>query len=172
MKTHYQVLGVSPDATQKVIESAYRKRARQLHPDKNNGADKEKNKMMFFELNTSFDVLKSKEKRAAYNREIKDFIKSRRCLRAKSSRENADVLNQERQRLEQEARQKNKFIINKIKEKILRMRQAAAACVTSPHGRRRATPVPQNLSHQQIFNRLRAMAAKAQGRLRGDPTPR
>ena len=37
-KDYYAVLGVSPDATEKHIQKAYRKLARDLHPDQNPGA--------------------------------------------------------------------------------------------------------------------------------------
>ncbi len=62
----YEVLGVSPQASQDDIKKAFRKKAIQFHPDKNPG-DKEAEKK-FKELNAAHEVLGDPDKRSAYDR--------------------------------------------------------------------------------------------------------
>jgi len=63
-KDYYQVLGVERDADQLHIKRAYRKLARQYHPDINKAVDTE---ARFKEVGEAYDVLKDPEKRAAYD---------------------------------------------------------------------------------------------------------
>jgi len=64
-KDYYQVLGVSRDATEKDIKKAFRKLAKEYHPDRNKG-DKEKEKM-FQTFSAAYDVLSDPEKRRKYD---------------------------------------------------------------------------------------------------------
>ena len=64
-KDLYEVLGISKNATEDEIKKAFRRRARELHPDVNKAADAED---QFKELNEAYDVLSDPQKRAQYDR--------------------------------------------------------------------------------------------------------
>lgn len=63
-KDFYEVLGVSRDASQEDIKSAYRKLSKKYHPDLNKEAGAEEK---FKEINEAYDTLSDKEKRATYD---------------------------------------------------------------------------------------------------------
>jgi molecular chaperone DnaJ len=63
MKDFYKILGVPRDASDEEIKKAYRRLARQYHPDRS-GGDEAK----FKEINEAYQVLSDKEKRARYDR--------------------------------------------------------------------------------------------------------
>jgi molecular chaperone DnaJ len=65
-RDYYEVLGVGRSADEKDLKAAYRKLAKQLHPDANQGDAQTEAK--FKELNEAYDVLKDPQKRAAYDR--------------------------------------------------------------------------------------------------------
>lgn len=62
----YEVLGVSRDADERALKSAYRKMAMKYHPDRNPDDDAAENN--FKEVNEAYDALKDPDKRAAYDR--------------------------------------------------------------------------------------------------------
>ena len=63
-RDYYEVLGVSRSASQEEIKKAFRRLARQYHPDvsKESGAD-----AMFKEINEANEVLSDPEKRRKYD---------------------------------------------------------------------------------------------------------
>lgn len=62
---YYETLGISKDATDKDIKKAYRKLAKELHPDHNKSADAEKK---FNEVREAYDVLSDSQKKSAYDK--------------------------------------------------------------------------------------------------------
>ena len=64
-RDYYQVLGVSRDVTTDELRKAYRRLARQYHPDINKEPEAED---QFKEINEAYEVLSDQEKRARYNR--------------------------------------------------------------------------------------------------------
>jgi molecular chaperone DnaJ len=65
-RDYYEVLGVSRNATDTELKSAYRKLAMQHHPDKNPGNHEAEEK--FKELNEAYGVLSNADSRARYDR--------------------------------------------------------------------------------------------------------
>jgi curved DNA-binding protein len=64
-RDYYEVLGVKKDASEGDIKKAYRKLAREYHPDRNPG-DKQA-ETRFKEVQDAYDVLSDKDKRAQYD---------------------------------------------------------------------------------------------------------
>ena len=66
MADPYSILGVSRSASEKEIKSAYRKLAKELHPDRN--ADNPKAAERFSQVTGAYDLLSDKDKRAQFDR--------------------------------------------------------------------------------------------------------
>lgn len=64
-KDYYKVLGVSRDADESAIKKAFRKLAKQYHPDTNNGNPEAEKK--FREINEAYSVLSDEGKRKEYD---------------------------------------------------------------------------------------------------------
>ena len=64
-RDYYEVLGVSRDASDSELKSAFRNLARKYHPDVNDAPDAEEK---FKEINEAYGVLSDANKRAAYDR--------------------------------------------------------------------------------------------------------
>jgi len=63
-KSLYETLGLSDNASESEIKKAYRKLARQYHPDVNKDPSAEEK---FKEINAAYEVLSDKDKKAQYD---------------------------------------------------------------------------------------------------------
>jgi len=63
-KSYYELLGVSENATQDEIKKAYRKLARELHPDVN---DNIKEQERFKEITNAYEIISDEKKRKEYD---------------------------------------------------------------------------------------------------------
>lgn len=67
-RDYYQVLGLARTASVDEIKKAYRRLARQVHPDLHSGAKKTEMEKKFKELNEAHEVLSDPDKRKKYDR--------------------------------------------------------------------------------------------------------
>ena len=65
-RDYYEVLGLSKGASADEIKKGYRRKAKELHPDRNTSDPNAESK--FKEANEAYDVLKDPERKAAYDR--------------------------------------------------------------------------------------------------------
>lgn len=81
LRSHYDVLGVSPSASRTQIRDAFLRLSKQVHPDVNSNDPSSKDK--FLRLQDAYTVLSSSESRREYDRQ---FQQTRRTTASYSSR--------------------------------------------------------------------------------------
>jgi curved DNA-binding protein CbpA len=68
MANYYEILKVSPKASNVEIKSAYRRLARKLHPDVNQGSEETARK--FAEIAEAYEILGNRTERASYDKKL------------------------------------------------------------------------------------------------------
>lgn len=66
-RTHYEVLGVSRDASEEEIKTAFRELAKKYHPDLNPGMEGNR----FRQILSAYETLSNIRKRRAYDRALR-----------------------------------------------------------------------------------------------------
>ena len=72
-KDYFKILGVSRNATDKEIKSAFRKLARQFHPDLH--PQDKKAESAFKEINEAYEILSDQEKKKSYEQFLNYWFK-------------------------------------------------------------------------------------------------
>ena len=74
-KDYFKILGISRNATDKEIKSAFRKLARQFHPDLH--PDDEKADLKIKEINEAYEILSDQEKKKSYEKYLSYWFNNR-----------------------------------------------------------------------------------------------
>ena len=93
MKTLYEILGVSETATSEEIKKAYRKLAKEHHPDTNSDWSEEEKKMpaeIFSEIADAYEILINEEARKEYDEKLKEKRTRRSSRSRRASRNNSN----------------------------------------------------------------------------------
>ena len=74
MSNHYEILGVSRDASQEDIKRAYRKLSLKFHPDRCPPDKKEEAESKFKEISSAYETLNDERQRREYDAELDGFV--------------------------------------------------------------------------------------------------
>ena len=120
MQDYYQILGISPRATQLEVKRSFRKLAILYHPDKNDTKDGGER---FKEINLAYEVLSDPEKRSQYDLSLSNPIYQGQSIRP----HHRDPAYQRRQGAYYAQRQKVKSTTELMTEYLPRFRWACWA---------------------------------------------
>lgn len=98
MKNYYEILEVDKNASQEVIEKAYKALAKKYHPDLQQGAQKQEYAEKMKIINEAYDVLSDSFKREQYNQKLQNEQAQSQTI----SREEQERIMQENYALKQQ----------------------------------------------------------------------
>jgi curved DNA-binding protein CbpA len=121
MENYYQILGLTSSASQEEIKAAFKKLAKEFHPDKHNGSDSYYEEQ-FKRINSAYQTLSHPDKKARYDLKLKYramgvtiFTYSQRANYSASQRaqkqRKAKAAYEARMKKEKEERQERKIYI-------------------------------------------------------------
>ncbi len=82
-RNYYELLGITRNASHKEIKKAFRSLSHKYHSDLSRSPETEER---FKEINEAYEVLSNPERRAAYDRSIRETVESKQKARKKASR--------------------------------------------------------------------------------------
>lgn len=98
MKNYYEILEVDKNASQEVIEKAYKALAKKYHPDLQQGIKKQEYAEKMKKINEAYDVLSDRFKREQYNQELQSEQEKKQAI----SKEEQERIIQENYALKQQ----------------------------------------------------------------------
>lgn len=98
MKNYYEILEVDKNASQEVIEKAYKALAKKYHPDLQQGIKKQEYAEKMKKINEAYDVLSDSFKREQYNQELQSEQEQNQAI----SKEEQERIIQENYALKQQ----------------------------------------------------------------------
>ena len=154
---HYEILGIERSATYTAIRDAYRRLARQHHPDVSGASDAEER---FKQINEAYDILRDPRKRADYDVHLlaQDRASARRRS-AKDERQRQQA-ERERQRQREEAERRYREQVERRQRELQERREREERVRRAEEERRRL----------QAEERLRATTQSEQQR-ESEPKP-
>jgi len=105
-ESYYDILGVSPNATEQEIRRAYRRMAKKFHPDINQspGADSE-----FLRIKRAYDILINEGSRASFQQSYRNPMSSYEAYMAWKKRQQEKVEEEARLRYQEFLKSKERF---------------------------------------------------------------
>lgn len=104
--SYYEILGVSPDATDEEIRKAYRRRAKQFHPDINKAPDAS---AKFQLIKRAYETLINKNHRILYNNQKKNPQSSYESYMAWKKKKHEEAEREEYRKHQEFMRERERF---------------------------------------------------------------
>jgi len=153
MRNLYDILGISEQASVADIKAAFRKQARDKHPDANQGTLKAEN--AFKELNRAYAILSDPDQRALYDRgEIDESGTTSRTARRKRGSPFEDFIRRrqrEKQGTDRTIRIQGTDVSYILRISFMEAMHGATKHVSMTNGRRLRVTIPPGTRHEQTL---------------------
>ena len=117
---YFKILGIEPTDDLKEIKKAYRKKAKECHPDCNKNIDEE----LFKKVSDAYDHLKTKEELNAYlNEYVKNYYQTQQEDYEEFRRKYDEVFNKKKETKKERKQEQKKSFINDLKNAYKEVKQ-------------------------------------------------